>query len=321
MSQSSQKIYENLRSIDDVNRLIVEKTTEGLYLEFKEKSNKSQPDLSNSDKENFSEALSQFANSDGGVLIFGVKTSKPNDYASELSPIINPKEFLHRLLDFALYAVQPSVDELEGKVIDNDDKSGFVIFLIPASLKTPHRSLVTREYLKRGQNGKYKMEHFDLEDMFGRRQKPSLSIELIPVTKKKLSLLHEDKSVIGYLGSLEYDIFIHNDGRAVAKNSLLILTSSSDKLAKFEVVPTHGSGAVVSNISTIRLGTPTVQISLVNSIFYPTVAGRIATLKLRISISDFDSMNNVPISWAVYAEDMASKIGVVNVEFKNQIEF
>lgn len=36
--------------------------------------------------------------------------------------------------------------------------------------------MFTREYYKRSEDGCYRLEHFDLEDMFGRRQRPLLEL-------------------------------------------------------------------------------------------------------------------------------------------------
>lgn len=150
MSTKEREIYNRLSDRAAIERLVAEKVSEDLYLEFKQKSDVTTPDLSESDKRNFSEAISEFANSDGGVLIFGVKTEKPGDYAIELKPIKNPEEFLKRLFDALISAVQPSVDGIEGKVIKHDDESGYILFSIPSSFKAPHRAMVvSREYFKR----------------------------------------------------------------------------------------------------------------------------------------------------------------------------
>ncbi|MEN9647793.1 MAG: hypothetical protein RLY57_597, partial [Candidatus Parcubacteria bacterium] len=233
MQNIAKKIFDSYNNFSDIQKLIKEKTSENLYLEFKEKRNRSIPDLDKEDKFNFSDALSQFANSDGGVIIFGIRTSKPNDFASDLKPISMPDEFMKRLLDYQLYAVQPFVENVEAKIIMDKDNTGYILICIPSSLKTPHRSMCSREYYKRGQNGKYKLEHFDLEDIFGRRQKPLLSIEIKNLDgKKSFADLIDDNSDRPFLGKIPYTIFIHNDGSNVAKNSIVILTVPSEQFAK-----------------------------------------------------------------------------------------
>ena len=78
-------------------------------------------------------------------------------------------------------SVQPFVDYvlIEKIPTDASEQIGFVKCLIPQSDKAPHRAMLAgREYYKRSTEGFYRLEHFDLEDMFGRRQKPLLVVQV-----------------------------------------------------------------------------------------------------------------------------------------------
>lgn len=65
--------------------------------------------------------------------------------------------------------------------------------------------LAKREYFKRSVEGFYRLEHFDLEDMFGRRQKPLLKVitEVEPFSKQT--------------GDRELKFIFRNEGRSIAK--------------------------------------------------------------------------------------------------------
>ena len=66
-------------------------------------------------------------------------------------------------------------------------------------------------YFKRSGDSFYKMEHFDIEDMFGRRKKPRLSIfDFFSIQKYNASSL-----------SIYLIISIKNDGRTIAKHPYL----------------------------------------------------------------------------------------------------
>jgi hypothetical protein len=148
--------FELLKSEDDLVGLIG-KEKEGLYLEFKMKKDRSHGNLEDSDRRQFSRALSGFANSDGGILVWGMETDK-NSYAHALKPIVD--------------GVQLEV------IAGSRAGEGYVKCLIPASDKTPHRAMLAeREYFRRTTEGFYRLEHFDLEDMFGRRPRPVLLIK------------------------------------------------------------------------------------------------------------------------------------------------
>jgi hypothetical protein len=169
--------FHSIKSEDDLKRMITDHVKEDLYLEFKQKRDRSKAQLEDTDKFNFSRALSGFANSDGGILIWGVETYKKDESAKSLKSITDVDGFIRSLKSSLLNSVQPFVDNvlIEKIPTDASEQVGFVKCLIPQSDKTPHRAMLAeREYYKRSTEGFYRLEHFDLEDMFGRRQKPLL---------------------------------------------------------------------------------------------------------------------------------------------------
>ncbi len=168
--------YLSVDSESTLKSFVQNKTKEDLHLEFKQKQDSRNGDLGDRDKFNFSKALSGFANSDGGVLFWGIETSKKDESAKKLKPIHHVDDFIRGLKSSLLTTVQPFVDNVLIKKINKENSSsiGYVKCLIPQSDKTPHRAMNTREYYKRSVEGFYRLEHFDLEDMFGRRQKPLL---------------------------------------------------------------------------------------------------------------------------------------------------
>ena len=79
----------------DLEFLCANAVAEGLRLEFKEKEDRTTAALSKGDKKQIAEAVSSFANSDGGTIIFGIKTKRSGDgdVAAELMPIANVEQF------------------------------------------------------------------------------------------------------------------------------------------------------------------------------------------------------------------------------------
>jgi hypothetical protein len=213
--------FESFRTEADLQRLVDDREQENIHLEFKKKKERGH-ELHESDKFQFSRALSGFANSDGGILIWGVGTAA-EDRASALVPIDNVGEFQGRLKKILLNAVQPMVDQVRIETVASSglESSGYVSCLIPASDKAPHRAmLASREYFKRSTEGFYRLEHFDLEDMFGRR----------PVPRLELSARIIQSGSIGGGGSEQYKglavLAITNSGRGSAKAPYLALKVS-----------------------------------------------------------------------------------------------
>lgn len=209
MTTAAESLYATLRSEGDLQKLKEEGQRETLHLEFKQKHDTRDGNLHDDDKKNFSAALSAFANSDGGVLVWGVETrhdSSGHDVVRALKPITDIGDFRSKLGQYLKDAVQPFV---EGVVVEeipgSTSNTGYLRCLIPSSEATPHRSEWDHEYYKRTAEGvKYRLEHFDLEDMFGRRSRPNLELEVQcrPINNEEEDLLFS----------------MENKGRAIAKN-------------------------------------------------------------------------------------------------------
>lgn len=171
------KFFNSLGTESDLKDLIG-KVKEGLYIEFKKKKHPLKGELDEADGRQFSRALSGFANADGGVLVWGVETNQ-NACASVLRPIACVEVFTDALKKSIINATQPVVDNVKIETLPGSPIGhGYVKCFIPSSDKTPHRAMLyCREYFKRTTEGFYRLEHFDLEDMFGRRPRPVLEIK------------------------------------------------------------------------------------------------------------------------------------------------
>ena len=211
-------LYNSIAGFASIRELVTDRRKEDIYLEFKTKKNRSLPDLEDSDAWQFSRALSGFANSDGGVLVWGIETDK-EERAHKLKPITAVSEFEARLKKSLINSAQPFVDGvcMEPFMESEEPGSGYLKILIPRSEKTPHRALLAgREYYKRSTEGFYRMEHFDLEDAFGRRPQPVLTAEVSLVPR-----LGEDPHE-------EVSFRLKNIGRGIARFAGLFCEFSPD---------------------------------------------------------------------------------------------
>ena len=97
-------------------------------------------------KATWSEALAGFANTQGGVLIWGVDARKDTtssiDAACGVSFVKNPLAFKSRLMELHRQATEPPVHgvEIEAYSISGSPNEGFVVCLIPESPFKPHRA-------------------------------------------------------------------------------------------------------------------------------------------------------------------------------------
>ena len=164
--------------MNDIRELISSMQEENLILDFKTINS---PNLNHKDdKRNLARCLSGFANSSGGLVIWGVlakKNTQGIDCASSLNEIEDVRLFLARLTEFTGMAVSPIVDDVKHRCIETSDGKGIVVTHIPSSASGPHMAKMGEDrYYKRSGDSLYRLEHFDLEDMFGRRPRPELAL-------------------------------------------------------------------------------------------------------------------------------------------------
>lgn len=165
-------------SSSDIYDLINRSQEEHLQLEFKTING---PEMNSSDdRRNFAKALSGFANSSGGILIWGVVAKKNQDgidaasSAAEIEPL---NRFIGRLNELTGDAVLPIIDGVRHRDLPTSGNRGFAISIIPESESGPHMAkLGLNKYYKRSGDSFYQMEHFDIADMFGRRRRPKLEL-------------------------------------------------------------------------------------------------------------------------------------------------
>lgn len=191
----------------ELDRMLVELESEHGLFDFKCKSdNDGKTPLNKDDRENFSKALSGFANASGGLLIWGI--NKKNNKKGTYRLIKAPENFVENLNSAIAELAMPHVENVQNKLIYKTKGDGVIVTYIPESDKTPHMALADKRYYKRIGDSFRKMEHHDIEDMFGRRNKPKLELGL------KATLSAESKPAATYL----LRVSITNTGRAVSRS-------------------------------------------------------------------------------------------------------
>ena len=192
-----------------VDRMIAEGREEDVLLDFK---TVSAPDFSKrDDRRNLAIAVSGFANSSGGMIIWGVDARRDDtgvDQAVAASEICPLRLFTSRLAEFSATCASPPVDGVLHRALSRQGDRGFAATLVPESSVAPHMAKLGEDrYYKRNASRFYALEHFDLADMFGRRQRPALQLHA------ELRLRPSDDP------HEELHLSLFNSGRAVAKHA------------------------------------------------------------------------------------------------------
>ncbi len=155
---------------------------ERVHYDFKIKRDRRNPRLDGDDRKNIAKAVSGFANTSGGILIWGIE-----DKSLNRKPIKN-EQFLSNCLELSNSCTDPILPGIDGIWIPSaeDEYMGYAIIYIPESQLPPHRVIlndkdkekIKDKYFMRSADSFFVAGHTQLEDMFGRRPKPILSLSI-----------------------------------------------------------------------------------------------------------------------------------------------
>jgi hypothetical protein len=247
MADHTFRLYASLATEADLDSLCHSSREEDLYIEFKQKNDRRQASLDDPDRKNFSKTVAGFANADGGVLLFGIKTTRTADgvdRATQLQPISDHTQFRARLLDSIFTTTQPVVDGVQIDTIDSVSGGGYVKCLVPQSIRAPHRAVAAEhQYWRRTAVGHRRMDHYELEDLFGRRLRPLLSL-FVELRPRPDDDPHE-----------EIHFLVLNEGRGIARHLGFFVQPNE---AKVEGVQGHGlsNATAVNDCPTITYYDP-----------------------------------------------------------------
>ena len=198
-------------------------------------------------KKLWSENLSAFANTGGGVLIWGIDA--PQRFAEKPSLAGDAHALAARLIELQNDAVDPPVQGVEVRAVTKGkSKEGFVVCYIPESAFSPHRSLlIERDYYMRTGDSNRSIPAALLRRMFY----PQLTPWLVPTVAAKLikaeptgevSSFHERDGLL----HLEVRVTVINRGNASAQDaSIMFWTEAHCRLCEglpndlWEVVRHH----------------------------------------------------------------------------------
>lgn len=160
----------SLSTYADVLALVEDGAAEGLRLEFKEKEEPSSPKLSRTDKRNIAQAVSSFANSDGGLLIYGVRTERRDgaDVAAQLMPIADISAFLNNFRAVVSLNISPELQAIDVGAVPSVELlgGGFVVCNVGRSDARPHMSIApgVHSYFRRSFDGNVPMTPSEVKD-------------------------------------------------------------------------------------------------------------------------------------------------------------
>jgi Putative DNA-binding domain len=169
-----------IQCAEDLIELCSSATPEGLHLEYKRKADPMTPRLDKYDKRSIAEAIVSFANSDGGILIYGIESKMIDglDVAHSLGSIAEIDKFVGEMRLVAELNVSPQVRGLVIEAIPKGDGSGagFAVCRVPSSEHRPHMSTApdVHRYYRRSFTGSSLMTPSEIRDQILATREASL---------------------------------------------------------------------------------------------------------------------------------------------------
>lgn len=155
----------------DISQLIENEVEEHIHLDYKSSGSLAKDDKK---KTEISKDVSSFANSDGGIIIYGLMEK---DHKPASITFINGKEYTKEWLENIINMIQPRINGVNIYPIryDNDLNKTIYIVKIPRSDMAPHMA-IDKRYYKRFNFSSMPMEDYEVKDILYRHQSPSLYI-------------------------------------------------------------------------------------------------------------------------------------------------
>lgn len=292
---NAKKTFERITDIKYIEEHLVGEKAEDTWLDCKLK------DHYEKDKSSFAKALSGFANTSGGVLIFGINARKDKKKNIDvMQGIVSIKQlsiFESKLRELETRIIERSVPGLEYKPIytNKNDDEGIIVIYIPEGPNPPYRNLNDSKFYIRTGDSFSAMDLPQIESLVLKNIKPDLDIHVC-IKLLKQNCTFEKNSIIT-------DIHIVNIGRALAKNVLLEvrLPEGAEKLMKFDGYSYHTSRDFETGLRTFSWSYA--------SVIHPNRG-------TEASHSSFKCLTNIPFlifDVLIYAENMPRKKYSVNI--------
>jgi len=159
-----------------IEALIADRASEELFLEFKNSADDGQGNkLHDRDRNNLKKAIGGFANSEGGVVIWGVecsRTAQAGDVAESLRPLTNPKHYVSWLEGAVSGCTVPPVIGVRSIGVETGSDLGYVVTLVPQSTHAPHQIAGEGKYVIRAGSDFVPAPHGVVAGLFGRPPHP-----------------------------------------------------------------------------------------------------------------------------------------------------
>jgi hypothetical protein len=210
-------------TLDKINQHIKDGIEENIHLDYKGAGSLAK---SGEKKREISKDVSAFANSDGGIIIYGVR-EYDEEGKTHLPEKIDPvnanefsKEWLEQIVNSTISPTIPNVIITPIQVGNKEDNQVIYIVEIPKS-NTAHQ-MNDKRYYRRYNFQSIAMEDWEIKDILNRLTKTQVKLLFDYMPPKNFLEEH------GLISEIKLRIWAHNSGNKVVKYLDCYVTGNSD---------------------------------------------------------------------------------------------
>lgn len=321
-------------NLDKIVRYIENKIEENLNLDYK-----ASDSLQRNDKKTneISKDVSAFANSDGGIIIYGIKEDKINRHLPDSIDPINrkeiPKEWLEQIIQSK---IRPRINGVVIHSITINEQSDLVVYALEIPKSNTAHQANDKKYYKRFNFNSEPMYDYEIRDILNRTKSPIIDLEL-EITKKTFEVSEPTYEIpaftVGndrkfqkpeptkeYKTNYTLRIFARNNGKVLANYLNAYIDIPEEYLLEKENSKNGVASIFMEN--TIR--------DIVDSEFIPTMNGGYARPKYGpsrydpilptrclllkdIEINEAFINSNKVLEWIIYSDNAEPRNGITKI--------
>jgi hypothetical protein len=203
--------------------LIKNKTEENLNLDYKASDSLKRNDKSTSE---ISKDVSAFANSDGGIIIYGINEDPKNRHLPHEIDAVDrrliSKEWLEQIIQSK---IRPRIEGIQIYPIEINSETNKVVYVIEIPKSTTAHQADDKRYYKRFNFNSEPMHDYEIKDIINRKKTPIIDLEF-QITKFVKEIKSETPKFLDYsfkAPSNEYrtnyylKVFARNNGKVYAQ--------------------------------------------------------------------------------------------------------
>jgi hypothetical protein len=320
-------------SIEYIKSLINNKVEENLNLEYK-----AALSLEKNDKKTneISKDVSAFANSDGGIIIYGIKEAEGNrHFAGVIDPIdrsLISKEWLEQVIQGM---IRPRINGISIIPIEVDKNPNKVIYIVEIPKSNTAHQAYDKKYYKRFNFNSEPMYDYEIRDILNRPKNPEINLEFViikntyeisqpPHTFSPLTFNEDGKKIHNtikkeFKTEYELDIYALNIGIVLAKyiNAFInfkndFLIEKNNSLQDQDIVQIFADNTI-RDIVDVKVypnfGGGSSSIPKYGPSRYDPILPR-QKLKIKtVNINENAITSREEINWQVYADNAEPKYG------------